>query len=189
MTAGFQGYKTQLQRERKRRGWRQQYVIDALKQLAHDHGYGSTLDGFDVTALSRYENGRLGRPRDPLPEVFAKLYGKPVEELFPERQPPMDGVLQVGSQGNVLTLEVALEVFTRIWSNLETLAPFGNMDPDMLRRQFLQFLVSAGGSAASATLYPLGQDRPAAWPLVRAWDRDSAVQAVTLVTGQYRRLE
>ncbi len=189
MGAALQGYKTQLQRERKLRGWKQQRVVDDLKRIAHDLGYRNMLDGFDVTALSRYENGRLGRPRDPLPEVFAKLYGKRVEELFPERQPPMDGVLQVGSQGNVLTLEVALEVFTRIWSNLETLAPFGNMDPDMLRRQFLQFLVSAGGSAASATLYPLGQDRPAAWPLVRAWDRDTTVQAVTLVTGQYRRLE
>lgn len=190
MTAGFQGYKTQLQRERKRRGWRQQYVIDALKQLAHDYGYGSTLDGFDVTALSRYENGRLGRPRDPLPELFAKLYSRRVEELFPGRQLLEDSALQVDNQTiGALSLEVATEVFSRIWANLEALANLRNTDSDMLRRQFLQFVVSAGGVAASAALQPFDGAPLSSSPLLQLADRGVTPQAVTLVTGQYRRLE
>ncbi len=190
MTAGFQGYRTPLQRERKRRGWRQQYVIDALKQLTHDQGYGNTLDGFDVTSLSRYENGRLGRPRDPLPELFAKLYGKRAEELFPGRRLLEDTTLPVDNQAiGASSLEIATEVFSRIWANLESLASLGNVDPDMLRRQFLQFVVSAGGVAASAALQPFGSARLGSSQLRQLADHNVTAQAVTLVTGQYRRLE
>jgi transcriptional regulator with XRE-family HTH domain len=83
MESNYHGYRTPLQRERKLRGWKQQRVIDDVKQLAHDEGYGNSLDGLDVNALSRLENGRIHRPRDPLPELFATLYGKSAEMLFP----------------------------------------------------------------------------------------------------------
>jgi transcriptional regulator with XRE-family HTH domain len=83
MEFAHHGYRTSLQRERKLRGWRQQQVVDDIKRLAYLEGHGSTLDGLDVNALSRLENGRIHRPRDPLPELFAKLYEKPIEMLFP----------------------------------------------------------------------------------------------------------
>jgi transcriptional regulator with XRE-family HTH domain len=83
MESTHHGYRTPLQRERKLRSWKQQQVIDAIKRLAHEQGYGHSLDGLEVNALSRLENGRIQRPRDPLPELFAELYGKPAEILFP----------------------------------------------------------------------------------------------------------
>lgn len=78
-----EGYRTRLQRERLVRGWTQQQVVDRLKRLAFEAGYGLTLDGLEVNALSRLENGRILRPRAPLPELFAALYELPVAVLLP----------------------------------------------------------------------------------------------------------
>src|SRR6266511_2668363 len=98
MDCTFEGYRTPLQRERRLRGWKQQYVVDQIKQLAHGDGYRKTFDGFEVNALSRLENGRIQRPRDPLPTLFAKLYGKPEEALFPTPASAWNGAVQVGNQ-------------------------------------------------------------------------------------------
>jgi transcriptional regulator with XRE-family HTH domain len=81
------GFLTRLQRERHARDWTQQEAIDRLKRLAHERGYGQRFDGLDSNTLSRYERGRIRRPRAPLPELFAALYEVSVEELFPRRKP------------------------------------------------------------------------------------------------------
>jgi transcriptional regulator with XRE-family HTH domain len=77
------GFASRLQRERYARGWTQQQAIDRLKRLAHERGYGRRFDGLDVPMLSRYEHGRIRRPRAPLPELFAALYDVPAAVLFP----------------------------------------------------------------------------------------------------------
>jgi transcriptional regulator with XRE-family HTH domain len=74
---------TVLRQERLVRGWTQQRAVDELKRLAWRRGYGVRLNGLDVGALSRYERGRIRRPRAPLPELFAALYDRPVWVLFP----------------------------------------------------------------------------------------------------------
>lgn len=151
-----------LRHEREVRRWTQQRAIDHLKQLAHDCGYGNRFDGLDVNTLSRYERGRIGRPRDPLPDLFAALYGKPTELLFPERRRPQDGTLPpVGTPATAAASpERTVEALNRIWANLEGLARLGNLDINMLRRQFLAFLFSAGGTAtAAALLPPIGRDQ------------------------------
>ena len=87
VVTGGVGVVTRLQRERHARGWSQQQVIDRLKRLAYERGYGQRFDGLEVNTLSRYEHGRIRRPRAPLPELFAALYKVPVSELFPARRP------------------------------------------------------------------------------------------------------
>jgi transcriptional regulator with XRE-family HTH domain len=82
------GFATRLQRERHARRWTQQEAIDRLKRLAHEQGYGQCFDGLDINALSRYENGHIRRPRAPLPELFAALYGVPAAVLFPAPRQP-----------------------------------------------------------------------------------------------------
>jgi transcriptional regulator with XRE-family HTH domain len=83
------GFATRLQRERHARGWTQQQAIDRLKRLAHERGYGQRFDGLDSNTLSRYEHGRIRRPRAPLPELFAALYGVPAAVLFPAPHQPV----------------------------------------------------------------------------------------------------
>jgi len=81
------GFVTRLQRERCVRGWTQQEAIDRLKRLAYEHGDGHRFDGLDMNTLSRYEHGRIRRPRAPLRALFAALYQVPAAELFPSRTP------------------------------------------------------------------------------------------------------
>jgi transcriptional regulator with XRE-family HTH domain len=148
MDSAFGGFKTPLQRERKLRRWKQQQVIDRIKQLAHERGYRNTLDGFEVNALSRLENGRIGRPRDPLPELFARLYELPEEVLFPIHGSVWDAAVRVGNQGlGGLSLPSLIEAVDGIWAKLEALSAVLHLDPDMLRRQFLQLLAATGGGA------------------------------------------
>src|SRR6266508_1833293 len=148
MDSAFGGFKTPLQRERKLRRWKQQQVIDRIKQLAHERGYRNTLDGFEVNALSRLENGRIGRPRDPLPELFARLYDKPEEVLFPTHGSVWGAAVQVSNQGpGGLSPPSLIEAMEGTWAKLETLAALLHPDPDMLRRQFLQLLAATGGGA------------------------------------------
>jgi tetratricopeptide (TPR) repeat protein/transcriptional regulator with XRE-family HTH domain len=73
---------TPLQRERRRRGWTQAEVVDRLNTLAHKLGLGEL--GIDANAVSRHERGVIGRPRPPLPELYARLYGRPVQALWPD---------------------------------------------------------------------------------------------------------
>jgi transcriptional regulator with XRE-family HTH domain len=73
-------HRTPLQRERQRRGWTLEYVADELRRL----GWKSA----DPNAVSRHERGIIRRPRAPVPDLYAKLYGKPVAALWPE-----DGVV------------------------------------------------------------------------------------------------
>jgi hypothetical protein len=148
MDSAFGGFKTPLQRERKLRRWKQQQVIDRIKQLAHERGYRNTLDGFEVNALSRLENGRIGRPRDPLPELFAGLYDLPEEVLFPTHGSVWDAAVRVGNQGlGGLSLPSLIAAVDGIWAKLEALSAVLHLDPDMLRRQFLQLLAATGGGA------------------------------------------
>jgi hypothetical protein len=110
----------------------------------------------DVNALSRYERGRVGRPRDPLPNLFAALYGQPADLLFPSRRHATQGAFAgIGNrQTGPPSSEGIVEALNHIWSNLEALASLGNLDTNMLRRQFLQFLFAAGGTTTAAALLP-----------------------------------
>jgi transcriptional regulator with XRE-family HTH domain len=147
---------SRLRHEREIRGWTQQDTIDHLKRLAHECGYGGRFDGLDVNALSRYERGRIGRPRDPLPGLFAALYGQPADVLFPSRRYPTEGAsVEIGNRHTgPPSSEGVVEALNHIWSNLEALASLGNLDTNMLRRQFLQFLFAAGGTTTAAALLP-----------------------------------
>jgi tetratricopeptide (TPR) repeat protein len=69
-------HKTPLQRERLRRGWTLEYVAEELRRL----GWKSA----DPNAVSRHERGIIRRPRAPVPDLYAKLYGKPVAALWPD---------------------------------------------------------------------------------------------------------
>jgi tetratricopeptide (TPR) repeat protein len=69
-------HKTPLQRERQRRGWTLEYVAEELRRL----GWKAA----DPNAVSRHERGVIRRPRAPLPDLYAKLYGKPVAALWPD---------------------------------------------------------------------------------------------------------
>jgi hypothetical protein len=75
-------YKTPLQRERRIRGWSLEDVVESLQQLAGKHGYGEL--GIDANAVSRHERGVIKRPRAPLPELYGRLYRKPVRVLWPD---------------------------------------------------------------------------------------------------------
>jgi tetratricopeptide (TPR) repeat protein len=80
-----------LQRERERRGptWTQEFVADRIRQLGHEHGYGSL--GIDANSVSRHERGIIAMPRHPYPALYAMLYGAPVEKLWPAaRIEPME---------------------------------------------------------------------------------------------------
>ena len=78
----------------------QQEAIDQLKELAYKRGHGRRCDGLDVNTLSRYEHGRIRRPRPPLPILFAALYQAPVEELFPPGGPPAPPATGPGAGAN-----------------------------------------------------------------------------------------
>jgi transcriptional regulator with XRE-family HTH domain len=191
MESPSQGHWSRLRHERKIRGWTQQEVIDHLKRLAHECGYGNRFDGLDVNTLSRYERGRIGRPRDPLPDLFAALYGKPAEVLFPDPRQAREGTLaEIGNRRTgASSPEGIVEALNHIWANLEALASLGNLDFNMLRRQFLQFLCSAGGATTAAALLPAGgddllspgpfqQDHRATWQALAAVDPEQVEEVV-----------
>lgn len=73
---------TPLQRERSRRSWTQADVVDRLNVLADKLALGEL--GIDANAVSRHERGVIQRPRPPLPELYARLYGRPVQALWPD---------------------------------------------------------------------------------------------------------
>ena len=73
---------TPLQRERSRRSWTQADVVDRLNALADKLGLGEL--GIDANAVSRHERGVIRRPRPPLSELYARLYGRPVQALWPD---------------------------------------------------------------------------------------------------------
>lgn len=70
-----------LQRERRRRGLTQAQVVVGLNDLAWRLGYSEL--GIDANAISRHERGVIKRPRDPVPELYARFYGVPVDALWP----------------------------------------------------------------------------------------------------------
>jgi tetratricopeptide (TPR) repeat protein len=70
-----------LQRQRRRRDWTQAQVVDRLRQLAWQFGYGEL--GIDANAVSRHERGVIRKPRSPLPDLYAELYQTTVEALWP----------------------------------------------------------------------------------------------------------
>jgi hypothetical protein len=81
MNAHQRTYRTPLQRERRIRGWSLEEVVEGLQQFAGKHGYGEL--GIDANAVSRHERGVIKRPRAPLPELYGRLYRKPVRLLWP----------------------------------------------------------------------------------------------------------
>jgi hypothetical protein len=88
---------TPLQRERRRRGWTQADVVDRLNALADKLGLGEL--GIDANAVSRHERGVIRQPRPPLPELYAKLYGRPVRELWPDPDLPAWETIISGDHG------------------------------------------------------------------------------------------
>jgi transcriptional regulator with XRE-family HTH domain len=145
---------TRLQRERHRRGWTQQEAIDRLKRLAHARGHGDRLDGLDTNTLSRYEHGRIRRPRPPLPELFATLYQVPVEALFPSHP----AAVTADRPGTLL----AVLMGERRWTRERTLRELatrarqmGEPDYVLSLRQLERWLAGQVGTPALA---------PAGWP-------------------------
>lgn len=60
--------------------------------------------------MSRYERGRIRRPRAPLPELFAALYRVPMEELFPRRKPAVAAWARPAQQHGGLRVMVGGEL-------------------------------------------------------------------------------
>jgi tetratricopeptide (TPR) repeat protein len=76
--------KSPLQRAREQHGLKQ---VEAAQEICNVIGpaHGYTDLGLDANAVSRHERGKV-RPRDPYPELYAALYGRPPEELFPDHK-------------------------------------------------------------------------------------------------------
>jgi transcriptional regulator with XRE-family HTH domain len=121
--AGAGGEGTVLRQERLARGWTQQQAVDELKRLAWRRGYGAHLDGLDVGALSRYERGRIRRPRAPLPGLLAALYDRPVWVLFPAIAAPggIGSALPVAPAGAVIPEEAVRQALAAILEGVELL--------------------------------------------------------------------
>lgn len=117
-----------LQRAREWLGLTQEQVADELRRLGLERDHGEL--GVDANAVSRHERGVIAMPRAPYPEVYAELYGVPVETLWP--------AARIG---------------------------------DMERRRFLRAMAATG----MAAVLPPGSDM--------------TTEAVTAVTGGFRRLE
>ncbi len=80
---------SELQRERERRRWSQEYVADRIRQLGHEHGHRNL--GIDANAVSRHERGIIIIPRHPYPALYAALYSTTVKALWPDaRIDPME---------------------------------------------------------------------------------------------------
>jgi hypothetical protein len=69
-----------LRREREKRRLTLEQVADLIRQLGHERGYNLGIDG---NSVSRHELGRISKPRHPYPMLYSKLYGVPVEALWP----------------------------------------------------------------------------------------------------------
>jgi hypothetical protein len=89
---------TPLQRERRRRGWTQADVVDRLNALADKLGLGEL--GIDANAVSRHERGVIRRPRPPLPDLYARLYGRRMRELWPEAEVAAWAEVEVEDHGD-----------------------------------------------------------------------------------------
>jgi transcriptional regulator with XRE-family HTH domain len=173
-------YQTLLQRERCTRGWPLTRVVAELNKLA-----GKEL-GLDPNTVSRYELGKIKRPRPPIPELFSRLYGKPVTRLFPAFDKPIGRESrQPDDTAAIADAELAP---SEPEATLEALAPVGTLDLEMLRRHFLRVLAAAGGQAGAALL-PLDHSGSSPQASAHPVATDITVEAVTAVTGQYRRLE
>lgn len=135
------------------------------QRLAHEHGYGTRLDGLDANTISRYEHGRVCRPRPPVPELFAALYQHPVPVLFPAFTRPANAraVERAGQRaapprpvpaGVVLPGEVE-RTLDAIFAGLEAICHAGPAELGLVRSQVAHLLAmvaaSAGGERARAS--------------------------------------
>ncbi len=129
--ASSDGLVTRLQRERYLREWTQQEAVDRLKRLAWEQGYGQRFDGLDINALSRYEHGHIRRPRKPLPELFAALYGVPAAVLFPALRRPLPARrLVVADDTAAETVVKVLEALAHPAVRAQVLALLGTVAPE-----------------------------------------------------------
>jgi hypothetical protein len=179
---------TPLQRARAALGYSQQRVADELCDLAWRQGHGEL--GLDANAVSRHERGVIGRPRDPLPELYATLYGTTVAALWPgqvgsrqevrvQRRKFLQTAMAAGAAALVPDDDlVSLQAITSGLRWLEATTPAPELrGPVLAHLRLLDRRVTRGpGYAAAAAELA----RFAAW---LAWDQLDHPQARTL----YRR--
>jgi hypothetical protein len=170
-----------LQRERRRRGFTQAQVADELRGLAWQLGHGEL--GIDANAVSRHERGIIGRPRDPLPDLYARLYGVAVEQLWPPaRMKGMDrrGFLQAAAAAGAGALLpdddlASLQQVTSGFRRLEATTPARELQgPVLAHLRLVAGRINHGPGYAMAAAELA---RFAAW---LAWDQLDHPQARTL---------
>lgn len=148
-----------LRSYRVHRGWSQDDVARELIALGHEVGEANL--GVSGSAVGRWERGE-NRPRAPYPKLLCMLFGATAKDL--------------GLSEPVLTSPPCADCAT--------------LDDDMERRTVLRLLGVATSGAALRTALPPGLRSPAATlPVPTEGRGPAAAEAVTSITGQYRKLE
>ncbi len=150
-----------LRRERKRRGWTLERVVNELRRLGAKHGYGEL--GVDANAVSRWELGKH-QPQQPYPELFAILYEMTVEGLWPSTIDDMrrrEFLISLGATGVAAALPAgqaggaldigALTVITGAYRRLEATTPAAELaGPVYAHLRFVTQRLDQGGPRLAA---------------------------------------
>lgn len=172
-----------LQRAREQRGLSQQAVADLIRNvIGPARGYSNL--GIDANAVSRHERGSIAMPRTPYPELYARLYGLPVETLWPATIDGMDrrrflrtvaaaggGVLLSGDDDDVAAMLAVTSGFRRLEPTTPT--------PE-LREAVLGHLRFVGHRAPLGPRYAAAAAEVARFSAWLAWDQEDHQQARAL---------
>jgi hypothetical protein len=174
-----------LQAARAALGLTQAQAADQLRDLAWQAGHGEI--GLDANAVSRHERGVIGRPRDPLPQLYAELYRTSVDDLWPgqlssgrevrvERRRFLQTTLAAGAAALVPDDDLAsLQAITAGLRRLEATTPAAELQgPTLAHLRLLGRRADRGPAYAAAAAEVA---RLAAW---LAWDAQDHPQARAL---------
>jgi tetratricopeptide (TPR) repeat protein len=167
--------RTNMRRERRRRGWSENDTAIRLYNLGIEHGIREDQLGVDARAVSRWELGRT-QPNQTYTALLSLLYDLPPEQLD---LPPV--VLPVGfpQPPTVTTIAPAdlVEVAT---------APFPAVDSDPVKRR--EFIKLGGLGVAALAAGAIDAERLAA-VLAGAGVDEQAIDGVESLTRNLMRLE